>query len=93
VAGRAPLLVINAYDGDASWLGWNLLAGHWYAGPGEVAASSQLLAETGLKVGGSIILTVNGKPVTATIAGKVFQPGPPHVVHLLADPRRHAPPR
>jgi hypothetical protein len=75
VAGRPKLqLPVYAYNGDPSWLGWNLISGRWYHGRGEVDASSVLLAATGQAVGDRITLTVNGKPVTVRIAGEVFDP-------------------
>jgi putative ABC transport system permease protein len=67
-------LFVYAYDGDSSWLGWNLISGHWYHGPHELDASLALLAATGLKVGDQITLSVKDKPVTARIAGEVFTP-------------------
>jgi putative ABC transport system permease protein len=78
VAGHPPVaLQVYAYDGGSAWLGWkqNLVTGHWYQGPHQVDASTALLADTGLKVGDTITLTVNHKPVTARIAGEVFDPG------------------
>jgi putative ABC transport system permease protein len=76
VAGRPGLpLGVFAYDGDSSWLGWNIITGRWYQGPHEVDATPAFLAATGRAVGDSITLTVNGKPVTARIAGEVFTPG------------------
>jgi putative ABC transport system permease protein len=77
VAGHVAGLVTNAYDGGSSWLGWNMLSGRWYRGPHEAVVSSQLLAEAGLHVGGSLALKVNGKPVTLRIAGEAFSPGRP----------------
>ena len=77
VAGRPGVpLAVYAYDGNSSWLGWNLIAGRWFRGPHQVDASSALLAATGLKVGSTITLTVSRKPVTARIAGEVFTPTP-----------------
>jgi putative ABC transport system permease protein len=76
VAGRPGLpFEVHAYDGDSSWLGWNIIAGRWYRGPHELDATPAFLAATGRTVGDSITLTVNGKPVTARIAGEVFVPG------------------
>jgi hypothetical protein len=75
VAGRPKLqLPVYAYNGDSSWLGWNLISGRWYHGRAEVDASSVLLAATGRAVGNRITLTVNGKRVTVRIAGEVFDP-------------------
>lgn len=75
VAGRPGLpVMVHAYDGDSSWLGWNMITGRWYHGPHEVDASEGFLDATGQAVGNSITLTVNGKPVTVRIAGEVFIP-------------------
>jgi len=77
VPGLRLPLDVYAYDGDSAWLGWNLINGRWYHGPGEVDVSSYFLASTGLKVDDRLTLKVNGKPVTARIAGEVFTPTPP----------------
>ena len=37
MAGRPDVpLLTYAYDGDSSWLGWSLVSGRWYNGPGQV---------------------------------------------------------
>ncbi len=77
VAGRPDVpLMIYAYDGDSSWLGWSLVSGRWYNGPGQVDVSTAFAADTGRTTGDSVTLTVNGKPVTVRIAGEVFIPNP-----------------
>jgi putative ABC transport system permease protein len=75
-------LAVNAYNGDSSWLGYNLISGRWYHGPGEVDVSSGFLAATGQKVGDRVTLTVNGKPVRVRIAGEVFIPIPDPTVFV-----------
>jgi putative ABC transport system permease protein len=75
VAGRPDLpLMTYAYDGDSSGLGWSLISGRWYNGPGQVDVSTDLAAGTGRTTGDSITLTVNHMPVTVRIAGVVFLP-------------------
>jgi putative ABC transport system permease protein len=75
IAGQPGLAVMAyAYNGDSSWLGWSLISGHWYNGPGQIDVSTTFTADTGLTVGDRVTLTVNGKPVTVRIAGKVFVP-------------------
>jgi putative ABC transport system permease protein len=74
-----PLLAVYAYDGDSAWLGYQMVSGRWYNGPGEVDVNTAFLTQTGLKVGGTVTLTVNGKLVTARIAGQVFVPNEPYV--------------
>jgi putative ABC transport system permease protein len=74
---RGPLNQVNVivYNGEPSWLGWALIAGRWYRGD-EIDATPDLLADVHKRVGQSIVLTVNGTPVTARIAGEVFTPNP-----------------
>ncbi len=77
VAGRPDVpLLTYAYDGDSSWLGWSLVSGRWYNGPGQVDVSTAFAADTRRTTGDSVTLTVNGKPVTVRIAGEVFVPDP-----------------
>lgn len=67
-------LGVTAYDGESSWLGWNMISGRWYHGPGEADVNTAFLRKTGLSVGGRVTLTVKGKPVTVRIVGQVFSP-------------------
>jgi putative ABC transport system permease protein len=77
IPGRRDLpLLTYAYNGDSSWLGWSLISGHWYNGPGQVDVSTVFAAETHHGTGDSVTLTVNGQPVTVRIAGEVFVPSP-----------------
>src|SRR6185312_2649444 len=36
VPGIAGTVSAQAYDGDAAWTGYGVIAGHWYGAPGEV---------------------------------------------------------
>jgi putative ABC transport system permease protein len=72
-----PDLGLSAYHGDSAWLGHPMVSGHWYASPGEVDVNASFLTETGLKIGGRVTISVNGKPVTARIAGQVYHPDTP----------------
>ena len=44
LAGSTESLSVRAYDGDASWTGYPVLSGRWYAGSDEAVA--ELVAET-----------------------------------------------
>jgi putative ABC transport system permease protein len=77
VAGRPDVpLLIYAYGGDSSWLGWSLVSGRWYNGPGQVVVSTGFASDTHRATGDSVTLTVHGKPVTVRIVGEVFVPNP-----------------
>jgi putative ABC transport system permease protein len=66
----------HAYNGASSWLGWSLVTGRWYDGPGQIDVSTAFAAWAGVKAGDNVTLSVNGKPVTARVAGEVFIPVP-----------------
>jgi putative ABC transport system permease protein len=75
VARQPGLPVMTyAYNGDSSWLGWSLVSGHWYSGPGQIDVSEGFAVATGRTTGDIITLRVNGRPVTVRIAGEVFIP-------------------
>jgi putative ABC transport system permease protein len=79
-----------AYSGDASWIDWGIIAGHWYDAPHEVDVNTAFLTQSGLSVGDTVTATIGqairnpgdvsaSKPahltqVTVKIAGEVFAP-------------------
>jgi putative ABC transport system permease protein len=72
VAGLSHQIQVTAYQGNAAWLGYDRISGHWYDGPGEVDVPTYFLTETGKAVGDSITFTYGGKQVTARIVGEIF---------------------
>jgi putative ABC transport system permease protein len=79
VVGMAGTASVTAFGGDASWIGYALISGHWYGADGAVVNTSFLNA-TGKQVGDTFTLTDDGRSVTLTITGEVFQPGSTAVV-------------
>jgi putative ABC transport system permease protein len=61
--------------GDAAWLGYPVIRGHWYRGVGQVVVNTAYLAQSGLSVGDHTQITAGGRPVRALIVGEVFVPG------------------
>jgi putative ABC transport system permease protein len=77
VAGRPDVpLMVYAYDGGSSWLGWSLVSGRWYNGPGQVDVNTAFASDTHRGTGDRVTLTVSGKPVSVRIVGEVFIPNP-----------------
>jgi putative ABC transport system permease protein len=72
VAGVGQHVLVTAYDGDSSWLGYELVAGGWFDEPGEVVASSRLLGVTGTEVGDTLVLTTEHGRLAVHIAGETF---------------------
>ncbi len=95
VPGLGGQLRLASFGGDASWTGYALVTGHWYAtGTGQVVVNTAFLTATGTKVGDTYPLTSGGRHLTVRIAGEIFDPagGTPELLGALPalaalDPR------
>ncbi|HEX8005068.1 MAG TPA: FtsX-like permease family protein [Trebonia sp.] len=56
-----------AYSGDASWIGWGIISGHWYDAPGQVDVNTAFLTQSGLSVGDTVTATI-GRVVRGPVA-------------------------
>jgi len=77
VPGIAGNVDAQAFGGDASWIGYGIIAGRWYDAPGEVDVNTAFLSQSGLAVGDTVTVdTGTGPPaqVTVRIVGEVFHP-------------------
>jgi len=72
VPGIGDPVNTRVFRGDSSRLGYMLVSGRWFSGPGEVLAEKALLRDANLKVGDSFTATVNGKPLQLRVVGEVF---------------------
>jgi putative ABC transport system permease protein len=72
LAGSTEPLVVSAYDGDASWVGYPLISGRWYHGPDEAVAGSRMLRLSGTKVGDHITISTERGQRRVHIVGEVF---------------------
>jgi putative ABC transport system permease protein len=75
---KVPVIAGNvsatAFDGDTSWLGYAVIAGRWYHGPGEIDVNTAFLNSSGLAVGDSVTVNTGTAQASARIVGEVFQP-------------------
>jgi putative ABC transport system permease protein len=69
--GQVP---VTAFRGDAGWIGYPMISGHWYSGPGQIDVPRGFLDATGKKVGDTITIAFAGHQIQARIAGDVFDP-------------------
>jgi putative ABC transport system permease protein len=83
VAGVGSHVPVTAYAGNAAGLGWDLTAGTWYTGPGQVVVNTAQPGTAHLAAGQAILMIVGGKTVTARITGEVYAPEPPLAVGTL----------
>ena len=76
-ADFASSVFVTAYDGDSAWLGWPMVSGSWYHKAGEVDVDAAFLTTTGLSVGDTVRMSVDGRATTVRIVGEVFALAPP----------------
>jgi putative ABC transport system permease protein len=74
VLGLSDHVSLIGFGGDASWTGYALIAGHWYAGGGQADVNTAFLTDTNAKVGDSYTLTSGSSHITVRIAGEIFDP-------------------
>lgn len=74
VPGLAQPVPFFGYRGDASWTGYAVISGRWFAGPGEVVAPTQFLRQTGLHVGDTFTARgrVSGSVVRLRLVGEIL---------------------
>jgi len=65
----------EAFEGNAAWLGYDLISGRWYTRTGQVVVNTAYLDQTGLTVGQRTTISTGTRSVAARIVGQVFVPG------------------
>jgi putative ABC transport system permease protein len=74
--GLTKQIQAQAFDGPSSWVGYELIKGHWFTGPDQVVVNTAYLTQAGLAVGDNTTLTAGGsRSVSARIVGEAFGPG------------------
>ena len=74
VPGVAGNVNAWAFSGDSSWIGYGVIAGHWYDAPGQVDVNTAFLNDSGLAVGDTATIDTGTAQVTVHIVGEVFHP-------------------
>jgi putative ABC transport system permease protein len=74
VAGLTRQVNGEAFQTDAAWLGYAMVQGHWYSGPGQADVNTSFLTQTGLAVGDATSVSIGGSVRTVRIVGEVFDP-------------------
>ena len=78
--GAVPFV---GYQGDASWTGYELIAGRWFTGPGEAVAPTLVFTRTGLQIGDTLELASGGRSVTVRLVGEIFDTADETPGHLI----------
>jgi putative ABC transport system permease protein len=63
-----------AFGGDSGWIGYGVIAGHWYDAPGQVDVNTAFLNASGLSVGDTTTIDTGTAQVAVRIVGEVFHP-------------------
>lgn len=84
VPGVSGTTRVDAWDSDASWAGYHLVAGRWINGPDEVVVPSELQRTTGLHTGDRLTLRIGHSTLHPTIVGVIFDPNNTSTVHVDA---------
>lgn len=72
LAGTNQELRVTFHRGDFTQVGFRLLEGRWFDGPGQVVVSERFLRQRGLSVGDTITLESNGKRTQVQIVAKAL---------------------
>jgi putative ABC transport system permease protein len=75
ISGLNAQVSAQAFLGNSAWVGYDIISGHWYRGPGQVVVNTAYLTQTGLSVGDVTTISAGGKPEQVRITGQIFVPG------------------
>jgi putative ABC transport system permease protein len=73
VAGMSQQAQLTAFDGNASWTGYELISGHWFTRPGQAVVPTGFLTATGKAVGDTVDIGFHGRQFPVRIVGQVFE--------------------
>jgi putative ABC transport system permease protein len=72
VPGIADPVYTAAFRGDSAALGYQVVAGRWFNGPGEVVAPKGLLQDAHLKIGDSFTATLHAAALNLRVVGELY---------------------
>jgi putative ABC transport system permease protein len=72
VMGPVPA---QLYQGDSRHGAYDMIAGRWFTGPGQVVVSSRFLDATSTRIGDTVTVVDQGTRVPLRIVGEAFDPG------------------
>jgi putative ABC transport system permease protein len=70
--GSTEIFLARFYRGDTTSLGYEMVAGHWPAAPGEVVVAERFLRQRGFAVGDTFTVAADGRRQAVRIVGKVL---------------------
>jgi putative ABC transport system permease protein len=80
VAGQAQQVQAQAFTGNTSWFGYDMVSGRWYTGNSEADVNTAFLTQTGLSVGDSVTYSSASHDIRLKIVGETFKTGQPTLI-------------
>lgn len=72
IAGYSTPVSTLGFRGDATKLGYLIIAGRWFQKPGEALAPKALLDDAHLRIGDTVAATASGRSIRLTIVGESY---------------------
>lgn len=72
ITGLSQPIPIHAYRGASSWIGFVLINGRWFDGPGEAVAPTALFTTAGVHLGDTVRISDSGRATTVRLVGEIF---------------------
>src|SRR5207247_10547545 len=73
VPGIGDRVNARVFRGDSSRLGYLLVAGRWFSGPGEVVAPKALIQDAQVTLGDHFSASLHGSTVRLVLVGEVYE--------------------
>jgi putative ABC transport system permease protein len=74
-AGISSTVTAVAYQGESAWGAYQMVAGHWFTGPGQIVVGQRFLQTAGVHVGDSVTLVGDGRDAQVRIVGEALLTG------------------
>lgn len=72
VPGLATPIAVIGLRGNSGALGFTVVKGRWFEGPGEAVAGKSLLEQAHVQVGGILMISTHGQLTPVTVVGEVY---------------------
>lgn len=72
ITGLSQPIPIYGYRGASSWIGYVLINGRWFNGPGEAVAPTALFTTANLHLGDMVRISDGGRETNVRLVGEIF---------------------
>jgi putative ABC transport system permease protein len=72
VSGISQPIPVYGYRGESSWIGYVLINGRWFSGPGEAVAPTAFFQAAGVHIGDTVGVGAPGHHTDVRLVGEIF---------------------